>query len=201
MEPGPGREALTLDSFPEQLPRWRERTRGAWAAQLRHLLRLAASAHPQDAYGRSDLLVMAAGRADDLGHRGLAGGLLALACAFEEDRVLSARAHLLRRTLDLDGQEEARQLSEAWRRDRSCSVRDHGRIAQIWADRDDHVYAWGWCQRGLLLAEELGVGGVTLRGLLHLRADILACLDREPPEPLDPGCLCLSCAPGSWVAA
>lgn len=196
----PRRAPLTLDSFPSQLPRWRERTRGAQVDQLVHLLDLASTAHPEDEYGRSDLLVMAAERADDLDVQLLAEPLFRLACALEEDRVFSARAYMLRWTLDRDGW-EAWELSESWRRDRSSSVADHERIAAIWLEQDEYTYAWGWAERGLMLAEELDLSGLAVRGLLHVRVDILACLDREPLEPLDPDCPCASCASTWWEAA
>lgn len=196
----PRRDPLTLDSFPSHLRRWREHTRGARAAQLGQLLELACTAHPDDDYGRSDLLVMAAGRADDLDVQPVAESLFRLACAFGEDKVLSARGYMLRWKLGQDAW-AARELSESWRRDRSGSVADHERIAGIWLEQDEYNYAWGWCERGLMLAEELDLSGRAVRGLLHLRVDILACLDREPLEPLDPDCPCMSCAATGWAAA
>lgn len=195
----PRREPLTLDSFPSQLPRWRERTRGARVEQLGHLFELVLTARDEDEYGRSDLLVLAAERADDLDVQPLAAYLFRLACAFEEDRVFSARAYMLRWMLEHDAW-EARALSESWRRDRSCSVADHERLAAIWFEQDEYTYAWGWAERGLMLAEELDLSDRSVRGLLHLRADILACLDREPLEPLDPDFPWKWCA-GSWPAA
>ena len=96
------REPLTLDSFPARLPRWRERTQGAHAEQLTHLLSLVTTAQPDDAYGRSDLLVLAAERADDLDMQPLADHLFRMACLLGEDKVFSARAWMLRWKLGQD---------------------------------------------------------------------------------------------------
>lgn len=189
----PRRDPLTLDSFPGRLPRWRERTRSALIAQLVELIRLEVTAHPDDAYSRSDLLVMAAERADDLDVQTLAEPLFTLACLLETDNVFSARAHMLRWQLGQDWW-DAMELSESWRRDQSCSVLDHEQLALIWMDEGEYRRAWGWIERGLMLAEELDLSVTTMRRLQHVRYDVLECLGIEPLEQLDPGCTCLTCS-------
>lgn len=184
----PRRDPLTLKSLPWQLPRWGERTVDARWEQLFELLRLVWSRHPDDAYSRSDLLVMAAEQADALDAQVLAERLFTEACHLREDDLLSARAGMLGWKLDRD-EWEAMELSESWRRDRSCSVADHEELAGIWLDEGEDVYAWGWAVRGLMLAEELGLSGRATAGLVALRDEILASLGREPaPAPPDPGC-------------
>jgi hypothetical protein len=179
------RDALTVDNLPDLVPRWREGGEAGLFAQMVRLIELAGSPHPADVYGSSDLLVMAAERAAELGLEAVAEEHFLRACDLQDDKVFSARGSMLRWTAETGFLADL-ELCEGWRRDQSCSVADHEELARFWMDQGEFRYAWGWAERGLMLAEECGLVRAQVRRLLHLRREILFCLDRDPLDPLDP---------------